>query len=413
MRPQVALLTGGGDRPYALGLASSLIAKHVSFDFIGSNYLETQDLLQNPNVRFLNLRGDMRPDVPFTRKVMRVIRYYVRLALYTVKSDAPIFHILWNNKFELLDRTLLMLFYRLFGKRIVLTVHNVNIKKRDGNDGLLNQLSLGVQYRLADHLFVHTERMKQELECDFDVTSKKISVIPFGINSTVPDTALTTSDARGKLGLRRAHKVLLFFGNIAPYKGLEHLVQAMALVAQTMPDIRLVIAGQPKGSEAYWTGIERQIIMLGLDERVLERIEYIPDAEAELYFKAADVLVLPYNHIYQSGVLFLGYNFGLPVIASDVASLKDHVLEGETGFVCKPNDRVVLAKTIERHFSSDLYANLDLRRHEIRRFANEHYSWTKVASITVSVYEALRNGCLDKQLFPSYRHAREEHERQG
>ena len=391
MRPQVALLTGGGDRPYALGLASSLIAKRVPFDFIGSNYLETRDLLQNPHVRFLNLRGDMRPDVRFTRKVMRVIRYYVRLALYTVRSDAPIFHILWNNKVELLDRTLLMLFYRLFGKRIVLTVHNVNIKKRDNNDGLLNQLSLGMQYRLADHLFVHTERMKQELQRDFGATSKKISVIPFGINSTVPDTALTTSEARGKLGLRRAHKVLLFFGNIAPYKGLEHLVQATALVARTTPDIRLVIAGQPKGSEAYWSGIERQITMLDLDERVLERIEYIPDDEAELYFKAVDVLVLPYSHVYQSGVLFLGYNFGLPVIASDVASLKDHVLDGETGFVYKPNDPVVLGKTIESYFSSDLYKNLDLRRQEIRRFANEHYSWTKVASITVSVYEALRS----------------------
>ena len=392
MRPQVAVLTGGGDRPYALGLASSLIEENVSFDFIGSNDLQAPELRTNTNVRFLNLRGDMSPDVPFIRKVARVIRYYARLALYTARSDAPIFHILWNNKVEFLDRTLLMLFYRLFGKRIVLTVHNVNIKKRDGNDGLLNQLSLGMQYRLADHLFAHTERMKQELECDFGVTSKKVSVIPFGINDTVPNTELTTSEAREKLGLRRTDKVLLFFGNIAPYKGLEHLVQATALVALTTPDIRLVIAGQPKGSEAYWTGIKHQITMLELNERILERIEYIPDAEAELYFKAADVLVLPYSHVYQSGVLFLGYNFGLPVIASDVAALKDGVLEGETGFVCKPNDPVVLGKTIERYFSSDLYANLDSRRHEIVRFAKEQYSWAKVSSITVSVYEAL-GGC--------------------
>ena len=58
------------------------------------------------------------------------------------------------------------------------------------------------------------------------------------------------------------------------------------------------------------------------------RIESVPDAETELYFKAADVLALPYTHVFQSGVLFLGYNFGLPVIASDVASLREDVVEG-------------------------------------------------------------------------------------
>ena len=66
--------------------------------------------------------------------------------------------------------------------------------------------------------------------------------------------------------------------------------------------------------------------------------EFIPDEETEIYFKAADVLVLPYRHIYQSGVLFLGYSFGLPVLAADVGSLKDEIVEGKTGFVFRPED---------------------------------------------------------------------------
>ena len=73
------------------------------------------------------------------------------------------------------------------------------------------------------------------------------------------------------------------------------------------------------------------------------RAEYIPDDETELYFKAADVLVLPYRHIYQSGVLFLGYSFGLPVLAADVGALKEEIVEGKTGFVFKPEDSVDLA----------------------------------------------------------------------
>ena len=65
--------------------------------------------------------------------------------------------------------------------------------------------------------------------------------------------------------------------------------------------------------------------MRSAEGRVLLRADYIPDDETEIYFKAADVLVLPYRQIYQSGVLFLGYSFGLPVLAADVGSLKDEM----------------------------------------------------------------------------------------
>ncbi len=92
--------------------------------------------------------------------------------------------------------------------------------------------------------------------------------------------------------------------------------------------------------------------------RITIRADYVPDEETELYFKAADVFVLPYRHIYQSGVLFLGYSFGLPVIAADVGALKDEIVEGKTGFVFKPEDPIDLAATIERYFASDLFANL-------------------------------------------------------
>jgi glycosyltransferase involved in cell wall biosynthesis len=100
--------------------------------------------------------------------------------------------------------------------------------------------------------------------------------------------------------------------------------------------------------------------------------------------------VLPYRHIYQSGVLFLGYSFGLPVIAADVGALKDEIVEGKTGFVFKPEDPVDLAAAIERYFSSDLFANLSGRRHGIRNFALEQHSWDEVGRLTMKVYSNLR-----------------------
>ncbi len=387
--PQIALLTGGGDKPYAIGLATALISEGISFDFIGSTDLQTPELLNNSRVNFLNLRGDQSPQAHPLRKALRVLAYYLRLIKYAATSEAKIFHILWHNKFEIFDQTVLLLYYKCLGKRIVFTAHNVNARQRDGNDNWLNRLSLRVQYRLVDHIFVHTEKMKVQLRDEFGVPETRASVIPFGINNTVPNTALRADEAKQRLGLSKTDRVLLFFGSITPYKGLEYLIGALEELTQKSNDYRLVIAGKPKEGPGYWKSIQETITRKGLTQRVMARSENIPDEEVELYFKAADVLILPYTQIFQSGVLFLGYNFGLPAIAADVGSLREEIIEGKTGFVFRAKDPVDLAKTIDAYFSSELYGDLERRRPEIRDYANERYSWSKVAVLTTSIYSQL------------------------
>ena len=158
---EVSLLTGGADRPYVVGLGPALISKVAALDLIGSDDLDCPQFHGEPKVRFLNLRGSQRSDASVVRKVFRVSMYYARLIRYVSTAKPRIFHILWNNKFELFDRTLLMLFYRLLRKRVVLTVHNVNAGRRDFRDTRINRLTLGIQYRLTHHILVHTQKMKQ------------------------------------------------------------------------------------------------------------------------------------------------------------------------------------------------------------------------------------------------------------
>src|SRR6266403_5224082 len=339
----VALLTGGGDKPYALGMAAALTSEGISVDFVGSDDLNVPEVVTNPRVNFLNLRGDQRSEASSMAKLRRVSKYYLRLISYAATAQPKLFHLLWNNKFELFDRTLLMLYYRMLGKKIILTVHNVNARKRDSNDSSLNRLSLRLQYNFCHHIFVHTERMRSELVSDFRIPKSKVSIIPFGINNTVPNTALSTEEAKQETGVSSGDKALLFFGNIAPYKGLEYLISAFSALLSKDRSYRLMIVGRPKGSENYWMRIQQAIADSGIRDRIIQRIEYIPDELTELYFKAADVLILPYAHVFQSGVLFLAYSFGLPVIAADIASLKDEIIEGETGFVFKPRDSSDLA----------------------------------------------------------------------
>src|SRR5262245_23635114 len=125
-RLRVSLLTGIDDKSYVLGFAKAFTAKAISFDLIGSDALEVPELLRNRRINFLNFRGDQRSDASLKSKAFRILRYYFRLVCYAVKAQPEIFHILWNNKFELFDRTLLMLYYKLLGKKLIFTAHNVN-----------------------------------------------------------------------------------------------------------------------------------------------------------------------------------------------------------------------------------------------------------------------------------------------
>jgi len=384
-----SLLTGGSDRPYVFGLTTSLTPKGVAFDLIGSDELDLPEFRNQFGVKFMNLRGSLEPDARFAEKVFRVLLYYARLFGYAATAKPDIFHILWNNKFEYFDRTLLMLYYRFLGKKIVLTVHNVNANRRDLTDTFLNRLTLRVQYRLTHHIFVHTEKMKRELMEDFGVRGARITVIPFGINNAAPTTSLTSAEAKQRLGLRRDEKAVLFFGRITPYKGLEYLTAAFRQVVARGENYRLMIAGRQDRCPEYWNAILDKIHEDVERGQILLRADFIPDSEVEVYFKAADVLVLPYRDIYQSGVLFLGHGFGLPVIAADVGSLKDEIVEGKTGFSFRPEDPEDMARAIERYFASDLYKDLDSRRHEILRYATERHSWDLVGRMTTQVYANL------------------------
>jgi len=385
----VALLTGGGDKPYAIGMGGALTSEGICVDFVGSDELSVPELLGNPRIHFLNLRGDQRPEVPRMEKVLRVLKYYAKLIGYATTAKPKLFHLLWNNKFEFFDRTFLMLYYRLLGKRIIFTAHNVNAGKRDLNDSWLNRFSLKIQYELSHHIFVHTGAMKHELVADFRIPQEKVSVIPFGINNTVPNTSLLPAAAKEQLRVGGEDKTLLFFGNIAPYKGLEYLIEAVTELLSRDRTYRLLIVGSPKGPENYWNQIQQTIAHSRIGDRIIEKIEYVPDETTELYFKAADVSILPYAHVFQSGVLFLGYSFGLPAIVADVGTLKEDIIEGDTGFVFKARDSSDLTRVIAKYFESDLFRNLECRRIDIKAYANERYSWSKVAAITTAVYSDL------------------------
>jgi glycosyltransferase involved in cell wall biosynthesis len=385
----VALLTGGIDRPYAYGLALALNRKGVCLDVIGNSSVDSPAFHTTPNLQFIDLWPHPRRKANRFGKCVGLAQHYLLLFRYAALTQRHLFHILWNSKVQLFDRTLLMLYYKALGKRITLTAHNVNQAKRDAKDSYLNRLTLKIQYHLSDHIFVHTQKMKSELVGDFRVAEGRVTVLRYPLDDAFPHTDLTVADARWRLGIRDEEKVILCFGRIKPYKGIEYLLAAFRQLTANGQRYRLIVAGEvQKGNETYLRTLEQSVAEELERGMIIFKAQFIPDEEIEAYFKAADVLVLPYVDIFQSGVLFLGYSFGLPVIATDVGSFREEIVEGETGYVCRAADPTDLAGTIETYFGSDLYSDSH-RRQKIRRHAEIHHSWEAVADLTRNVYAGL------------------------
>lgn len=388
---RIALLTSGKDQHYALGLLGALQEKPVHIEFIGNDVMAASEVVRTGHLDFFNFAGNQDAEVSAIQKILRVLQYYTRLIIYVARTDAKLFHILWFRKFPYFERTLLNVYFKILGKKLVFTAHNVDDQARNGKSSLANRISLKFLYHIVDHILVHTPKMKLELIKALGIAEEKITVVPHGINDVTPEARLTRVEAKQHLRLDPDEKILLFFGNIAPYKGVEDLIQALGYLLAEDKRFRLMIAGpvKDKDCEDYWQELERMIEELGLSEYVRREIRFIPEEDVGVFFKASDVSVLPYKRIYQSGVLLLSYRQGLPVIASNVGSLQEDVLEGQTGFIFQADNPTDLATKIRTYFASDLFKELEFRGPGIRAYGDDRFSWEKNVRATLAVYKSL------------------------
>src|SRR5919198_510328 len=99
MSIHVAILTGGDDPTYAIPLATALLDHGITVDLIGNDDMQRSPLVQKASLNYLNLRGDQNPSAPTIEKMLRILRYYLRLFMYGARSETKVFHILWLNKF--------------------------------------------------------------------------------------------------------------------------------------------------------------------------------------------------------------------------------------------------------------------------------------------------------------------------
>jgi glycosyltransferase involved in cell wall biosynthesis len=212
-------------------------------------------------------------------------------------------------------------------------------------------------FRRARRVIVHGQALAEELAPT--VGRARIVVIPHG-----------TSPRSEPRPPPRSPNVLLF-GRLEQYKGVEVLVEAMRLVWERRPDVRLVVAGSGPAAR-----------LVPEDPRISLISRYIPEDEVGTLLANASLVTLPYTQASQSGVGVLAIAEGVPVVVSDLGALPE--LAYEPSFVTEPGNPRALADTIIRHVDD----GADVRQ-AVLRHARSHFSWTYAAELTTEVYRGV------------------------
>ncbi|MCY4743530.1 glycosyltransferase [Pelomonas sp. UHG3] len=321
----VLVISHGFQPNYEKAFANGLAAHDVRPTLIASDRTLVKEL--SPAVEVLNIRGSQDPRRSRLQKATNLLRYGARLLALVASRRHDVVHL--TGTFltsSVLAGLLEWCLYWALARRFVMTVHNILPHGRHGK-GL--RLLYRLVYRLPQVLVVHTHKMRSDLEHQFGIAPGRIVVMAHGVDEVPTDWAAP---------LPADHLRVLIFGGLNHYKGVDQFLRAASLVARPMV---ITIAGEARDA-SHAELVSTLISTVPERHRVDWRRGFIAEDKVQQLFEANDVVVLPYRHIDQSGVLFTAFRFGAPLIVTDVGSFRES-LPSFAGVVARSADPADLA----------------------------------------------------------------------
>lgn len=363
---RVVCVSHGFQISYERGFCNGLVNNGVNLILISSDRTDYDGLAEK--VKTINLRGSQEEGRPKLQKLINMLCYQFRLINYTILNRKDILHVI-----GLIDPPFLLgviegLWFRIVCKRYVLTIHNLMPHDRHT---FYNKIINRVAFKIPHKLVVHTDKMKNDLTLKFGVSKSKIFVMEHGI-----EPVLENMSHLYNVRTENEKPVILFFGKIAPYKGLDLLINALELVSF---QFRFVIAGS-------CTDFNLRNLIESLSSRpvfqdsLIWKDGFVGEYELEQLFNSADLLTLPYRHIDQSGVLFQSLRFGLPIMATRVGQFEHYVTE-EVGEIAEPDSVESIIAALESWFKR----RGDFSRSRIREIGKS-YEWANTVCSLSYVY---------------------------
>jgi len=272
---------------------------------------------------------------------------------------------------EIIDLALLPVFKNY---PLVSTFHDVKLHIGEGSS--ICEFIRFWERKYSDQIIVHGKRLKEQMIEEYHLSENKVHSIPIGEHEVAPFKRYIKPD------LQEDGNLVLFFGRIWRYKGLEYLIMAEPIITKQIPDAKIIIAGAGENFQKY------ENMIVNRHNFIIHNYNIPYDEGAEL-FQRCSLVVLPYIDASQSGVIPTAYGFKKPVVVTSVGSIPEIVDDGITGYIVPPKDANALAEAIIKL----------LKDEKLRRQMGENayiklktdLSWDNIAEKTIKVYkEAIR-----------------------
>lgn len=301
---------------------------YPSFLFPGTTQFDKSDEVKKiPSERIINSLN------PFN---------WIRVAS-KINSEKPNLIIFdwWHPYFALCHFFISSFVNKKLKKRILFITENYISHEGHFIDSLLTRLGL----HHAKYFIALSQKVENELKENFKDKNIYRSELP--IYDHLAGNVENVSLLKQKFSISENEKVLLFFGYIRKYKGLDILLKALSILRSELPDIKLIVAGEFYDDKDFYIKL---IQKYNLQNSVIMRNEYIPNEKVKDYFLVSDLVVLPYRSATQSGILNLAYGFSKPVIVTKVGGLSEFVSNESTGLIVEEPKAELIAKAIKKFF---------------------------------------------------------------
>ena len=358
------ILSFGGFIDYQIQLANALCKKETVMLVIPANELPSEHLGTIDKKVDIHLLGKGKP-LYHPTSLLIFKNFINRMDNY--KPD--IIHLQLGG--SIIDLALLPFLKRY---PLVSTFHDV--KLHAGENKWWVHFIRCWERKYSNQIIVHGEKLREQMIKEYNLPEEKVHAIPIGEHEVAPFKIYERKN------LKKAGNLILFFGRIWEYKGLEYLIKAEPMITKEAPDAKIVIAGTGENFKKY------EEMMINRDNFIVHNYR-IPYKEGAELFQRCSLVALPYIDASQSGVIPTAYGFKKPVVVTDVGAVPEIVDDGVTGFIVPPRNPEALAEAIIK-LLKDEKLRRQMGENAYKKLKTD-LSWDKIAEKTIEVYKKAIN----------------------
>ena len=361
----------GGICHYAFNLCTALVN-------LGKNVT----LLTSEKNELQAIKSEFTMALIFNRSQSFFKQWYVLLQ-YLIKTKTFILHM--QNTISARRDIIFLALLKFFHIKIIYTAHDLMPHDREERDAKWMAFAFRCIYKLVDKIIVHSDNDILILRNEFNIEEKKIDKIEHGNYDFFPkESAKKMNTLRKNFGIDKHDKVMLCFGSIRRYKGIDKLIDSYKHFRMKGKRFKILVVGKNLDVQ-YTHEIKENIRRNKLEEDIIIHDKYVLFEDVRNYFMIADIVVLPYEHIYDSGVLRIAFSCEKPLLSTKIGVFDEYIVEGKNGFLID-GSRDSLVRAFHKIIDTNKEDLKVMGKYSKQRF-KYLLDWNEIANKTINCYE--------------------------